>query len=46
MIDPYQFYEARLAGADAVLLIAAILTTEQIAAFAGAGGGTGYGVPC
>jgi indole-3-glycerol phosphate synthase len=34
MIDAYQFYEARLAGADAVLLIAAILSTEQMTAFA------------
>ena len=33
IIDPYQLHEARLAGADAVLLIAAILTTEQLASY-------------
>ncbi|WP_010495131.1 indole-3-glycerol phosphate synthase TrpC [Paenibacillus elgii] len=29
-IDPHQIYEARCIGADAILLIAAILTTEQM----------------
>lgn len=30
MIDPYQLYEARAAGADAILLITEILTDDQI----------------
>ncbi len=33
IIDEYQLYEAKLKGADAVLLIAAILENEQIAEF-------------
>jgi len=33
MIDPCQFYEARAAGADAVLLIASILTPSQLSEF-------------
>lgn len=33
IIDPYQIYEARLAGADAVLLIADILTVDQLNEF-------------
>lgn len=30
IIDPYQIYEARVIGADAILLIAAILSAEQM----------------
>ncbi len=33
IIDPYQIYLARIAGADAVLLIAAILSDEQLREF-------------
>ncbi len=33
MIDEYQFYEAKVIGADAVLLITAILDDEQMKAF-------------
>ncbi|MBH8572553.1 indole-3-glycerol phosphate synthase TrpC [Nostocaceae cyanobacterium CENA369] len=33
IIDPYQIYVARTAGADAVLLIAAILSDEELQAF-------------
>ena len=33
MIDPYQFYEAKAIGADAVLLIAAILDDAQMKDF-------------
>lgn len=33
MIDPYQFYEAKVIGADAVLLIAAILSDTQMKEF-------------
>ncbi|OCT12671.1 indole-3-glycerol phosphate synthase [Paenibacillus pectinilyticus] len=32
-IDPKQIYEARLLGADAILLIAAILTTDQMKSY-------------
>ncbi|GAB7387520.1 indole-3-glycerol phosphate synthase TrpC [Bacillaceae bacterium] len=33
IIDPIQIYEARLIGADCILLIAAILSAEELAAF-------------
>lgn len=33
MIDPYQFYEAKVIGADAILLIAAILDDAQMKDF-------------
>ncbi len=33
IVDPYQVYEARLAGADAVLLIAGILESSRLADF-------------
>lgn len=33
IIDPFQIYEARAAGADLILLIARILTKEQLAEF-------------
>lgn len=33
VIDPYQIYEAKLLGADAVLLICALLDTETLRAF-------------
>ena len=33
MIDPYQFYEAKAIGADAILLIAAILDDAQMKDF-------------
>ena len=33
IIEPYQIYEAKCIGADAILLIAAILDTETLAQF-------------
>ena len=33
IVDPYQIYEAREAGADAILLIAALLSKEQLQDF-------------
>jgi indole-3-glycerol phosphate synthase len=33
IIDPYQIYQARYYGADAILLIAAVLTDEQLLSF-------------
>lgn len=33
IINPYQIYEARVMGADAVLLICALLNTEELRAF-------------
>jgi len=35
IIDPYQIYQSRLAGADAVLLISELLTLERLADFLG-----------
>jgi len=35
ILEPYQVYESRFYGADAILLIADILTQEEIAQFAG-----------
>jgi len=44
IIDEYQIYEARAAGADAVLLIAACLEREQIEDFLGIAGQAGLDV--
>lgn len=43
-IDPYQIYEARVIGADAILLIAAILTTEQLREYSAIARGIGLDV--
>jgi len=43
-IDPHQIYEARLIGADAILLIAAILTTDQMKDFTATARGIGLDV--
>ena len=43
IIDPYQVYEGRAAGADAILLIVAALDDAQPARFARADAGAGYG---
>lgn len=44
IIDEYQIYEAKAAGADAVLLIAACLELERMADFLGIAGELGLGV--
>lgn len=44
IIDPIQIYEAKAAGADAFLLIAAILSLEDIARFYALGKSLGMGV--
>jgi indole-3-glycerol phosphate synthase len=41
VIDPFQIYEGRMAGADAILLIAAILEPRQLREFAELAGGLG-----
>ena len=41
MIDPYRVWEARIAGADAILLIAELLSVEQIADMAALAGELG-----
>jgi indole-3-glycerol phosphate synthase len=44
IIDPYQVYEAAVAGADAVLLIAAVLTGQQLRDLIGLAGRCGLAV--
>lgn len=44
IIDPYQIYEARAAGADAFLLIVRILSDDQLKEFLDAGEGLGMAV--
>jgi indole-3-glycerol phosphate synthase len=41
IIDPLQIYEGRISGADAILLIAAILDSRQLREFAELAGGLG-----
>lgn len=41
IIDPYQLYQARIYGADAVLLIAALLSSAQLAQFLNRAAGLG-----
>ncbi|MDA8233525.1 MAG: indole-3-glycerol phosphate synthase TrpC [Clostridia bacterium] len=41
LIDPYQIYQARAVGADAVLLIAAILSDEELTEFHNIAGALG-----
>lgn len=41
IIDPYQIYEARLLGADAILLIMAVLTDREAGEFQGIAAGLG-----
>ena len=43
IVDPYQLYEARVAGADAVLLIVAALTQRSLGSCAGCARGAGAG---
>ena len=43
-VDPYQIYESRLIGADAVLLIAALMDGGQLEDFAGLGEDLGLAV--
>ncbi len=43
IIDPYQLYQARIYGADAVLLIAALLSSGQLAQFLNRAAGLGLG---
>lgn len=44
IIDPYQVYEARVLGADCILLIAAVLSDEQMQQLSGLATGLGMDV--
>lgn len=46
IFDPYQIYEAKVIGADAVLLIAAILTVDEIRRFKTLADGLGLAALC